>query len=183
MITKTYDLILWPCNHTSKFPRNHRFVLGERIERNLYWILETLIRAKYTKNRQRLLEDANLALEVLPSVGLPTRTLRRAHLIEGEGSTRAAYGSCIAWMTAASGSRSATSKSTSIGSVLRAGLYGTGSVIGSTWKGRAGSPTMPRPTPFAAHLTRAFATHLVGANGLSTERAASWLTIAPQASS
>ena len=29
MITKTYDLILWSCNHTSKFPRNHRFVLIE----------------------------------------------------------------------------------------------------------------------------------------------------------
>src|SRR5260370_10404900 len=35
VITKTYDLILWSCNHTSKYPRNHRFVLGERIERNL----------------------------------------------------------------------------------------------------------------------------------------------------
>ena len=65
MITKTYDLILWSCNHTSKFPRNHRFVLGERIERNLYALLETLIRAKYTKNRQRLLEEANLTLETL----------------------------------------------------------------------------------------------------------------------
>jgi len=65
VITKTYDLILWSCNHTSKFPRNHRFVLGERIERNLYNLLETLIAAKYTKNRQRLLEEANLALEVL----------------------------------------------------------------------------------------------------------------------
>src|SRR5258708_4791183 len=39
-ITKTYDLILWSCNRTSKFPRNHRFVLGERIERNLYDVLE-----------------------------------------------------------------------------------------------------------------------------------------------
>ena len=64
VITKTYDLILWCCNHTSRFPRNHRFVLGERIERNLYNLLETLIRAKYTKNRQRLLEEANLNLEV-----------------------------------------------------------------------------------------------------------------------
>jgi len=35
IITKTYDLILWSCNHTSWFPRNHRFVLGERMERNL----------------------------------------------------------------------------------------------------------------------------------------------------
>src|SRR5436853_3828502 len=46
VITKTYDLILWSCNHTGKFPRNHRFVLGERIERNLYDLLELLIRAK-----------------------------------------------------------------------------------------------------------------------------------------
>lgn len=50
VITKTYDLILWSCNHTSRFPRNHRFVLGERIERNLYDLLETLIQAKYTNH-------------------------------------------------------------------------------------------------------------------------------------
>ena len=65
VITKTYDLILWSCHHTSRFPRNHRFVLGERIERNVYGLLETLIRAKYMKSRQRLLEDANLTLEIL----------------------------------------------------------------------------------------------------------------------
>ena len=32
VITKTYDLILWSCNHTGKYPRNHRFVLGERLD-------------------------------------------------------------------------------------------------------------------------------------------------------
>ena len=47
IITKTYDLILWSCNHTGRFPRQHRFVLGERLERNLYDLLETLIQAKY----------------------------------------------------------------------------------------------------------------------------------------
>src|SRR5437868_1784447 len=51
VITKTYDLILWSCNHTSEVPRNHRFVLGERIERNLYGLRKTLIAAKYTKDR------------------------------------------------------------------------------------------------------------------------------------
>jgi hypothetical protein len=65
VITKTYDLILWSCHHTGKFPRNYRFVLGERIERNLYDLLETLIRAKYTRQRQPLLEQANLTLEIL----------------------------------------------------------------------------------------------------------------------
>src|SRR5271168_19370 len=54
VITKTYDLILWSCHHTGKFPRNHRFVLGERIVRNLYDLLETLIQAKYTRRRQRV---------------------------------------------------------------------------------------------------------------------------------
>ncbi len=65
VITKTYDLILWSCNHTGRFPHNHRFVLGERIERNLYELLETLIQAKYTRQRQPLREEANLTLEIL----------------------------------------------------------------------------------------------------------------------
>ena len=57
VITKTYDLILWSCNHTSKFPRNHRFVLGDRIERNLFNLLETLIQPS-TPRTDALLEDA-----------------------------------------------------------------------------------------------------------------------------
>src|SRR5262245_32811913 len=65
VITKTYDLILWSCNHTRKFPRNHRFVLGERIEGILYDLLDLLIRAKFTRNRQELLQQANLGLEIL----------------------------------------------------------------------------------------------------------------------
>src|SRR5262245_48907010 len=40
VITNTYDLILCACHHISRFPRNHRFVLGERIERHLYDLLE-----------------------------------------------------------------------------------------------------------------------------------------------
>ena len=60
VITKTYDLILWSCNHTSRFPRNHRFVLGERIERNLYKLLETLIQAKYQRERTALLPPARV---------------------------------------------------------------------------------------------------------------------------
>ncbi len=65
LITKTYDLVLWACHHTSQFPRKHRFVLGERIERRLYDLLETLLQAKYTRERQKLLQQANLNLEIL----------------------------------------------------------------------------------------------------------------------
>ena len=65
VITKTYDLILWSCQHTSRIPRQHRFVLGERLERTLYELLETLIQAKYTRERKPLIDDANLKLEIL----------------------------------------------------------------------------------------------------------------------
>ena len=65
VITKTYDLILWSSNHTSRFPRNHRFALGERIERGLYELLELLIQAKYRRERNALLDEANLKLEIL----------------------------------------------------------------------------------------------------------------------
>jgi hypothetical protein len=65
VIRKTYDLVLWACRHTSRFPRQHRFVLGERMERRLYDLLETLLQARYTRDRQPLLRQANLTLEVL----------------------------------------------------------------------------------------------------------------------
>src|ERR1700721_916152 len=65
VITKTYDLVLWSCNHTGKFPRNHRFVLGERIEGNLYDLLELLIQAKFSRERMGRLRRAHLLLEVL----------------------------------------------------------------------------------------------------------------------
>ena len=65
VISKTYDFVKWSAEHTSRFPRNHRFVLGERMERNLYDLLELLIQAKYNKVRQGLLQQANLKLEVL----------------------------------------------------------------------------------------------------------------------
>src|SRR5260370_34273594 len=76
VITKTYDLILWSCNHTSRFPRNHRFVLGERIERNLYDLLETLIRAKYRRHRSSSVEAANVTLEGLRFPMRPAKALQ-----------------------------------------------------------------------------------------------------------
>ena len=65
VITKAYDLVLWFVPIIGRFPRSHRFVLGERIEHNLYNLLDTLLRAKYQRNRRALLADANIALEIL----------------------------------------------------------------------------------------------------------------------
>lgn len=65
VITKTYDLILWSCQHIARFPKSHRFVLGERMERNLYDLLELMIQAKYSKQPGPLLGQINLKLEIL----------------------------------------------------------------------------------------------------------------------
>jgi len=65
VIQRAYDLVKWSCGHVARFPRSHRFTPGERIERRLYDLLEGLIQARYTRERQGLLRQANLTLEVL----------------------------------------------------------------------------------------------------------------------
>ncbi len=65
IIAKMYDLMKWCCEHTSKFPRNYRFVLGERIEKNMLDVLEWLIDAKFSKNQIEVLTRINLKLEIL----------------------------------------------------------------------------------------------------------------------
>ncbi len=65
VIRSFYDLILWLVPKIAKFPRDHRFVLGERMERQLYGILENLIRARYAPNRRPILRQVNVDLEIL----------------------------------------------------------------------------------------------------------------------
>lgn len=40
VITKVYDLVIWSCHHIAKFPRSHRFTLGDRLEIRLYDVLD-----------------------------------------------------------------------------------------------------------------------------------------------
>ncbi len=64
-VTKLYDFILWMVPNLDKFPRNQKFVLGDRIETLMLDILEQLIDAAYSKAKQPLLGAANLKLEKL----------------------------------------------------------------------------------------------------------------------
>jgi len=66
VILKHYDLILWFFPHISKFPRDYRFLLGDRIENLLLDILQNLIAANYSlESRRRNLVEANLKLDNL----------------------------------------------------------------------------------------------------------------------
>ena len=64
IIRTFYDFVLWLNPKIAKFPGDQRFVLGERMERQLYEVLENLIRAKYTRSRRAILDQVNLDLEI-----------------------------------------------------------------------------------------------------------------------
>jgi hypothetical protein len=65
VINKFYELLIWTSNHIVKFPRMHKFTLGDRLQTRLYHILDLLLRAKYSRERWALLQDVNLELESL----------------------------------------------------------------------------------------------------------------------
>jgi len=62
-ITKAYDLVREMTLRVGKFPRDFKFLLGDRILSNVYDVLDLLVEAKYTRNKGLLLDRANLRLE------------------------------------------------------------------------------------------------------------------------
>lgn len=64
-VQSCHDLLLWIIPQLDKFPRSRRFTLGERIETGLLEVLELLVEAAYTRNKDASLRRANLKLEVV----------------------------------------------------------------------------------------------------------------------
>ncbi len=65
IIQKTYDLIQWYVPVLNRLPRDHKMMLGERIIRNLYDFLESLILARYSSQKGNLLRSLNPKLSIL----------------------------------------------------------------------------------------------------------------------
>jgi hypothetical protein len=65
IIQKTYDLIRWYIPHLNKLPREHKFILGERIATGLYDLLDGLLRARFAKEKSGLLTQLNSNLDIL----------------------------------------------------------------------------------------------------------------------
>ena len=64
-VQSCHELMLWLIPQLDKFPRARRFTLGERIETGLLEVLELLVEAAYTRNKDTSLRRANLKLEVV----------------------------------------------------------------------------------------------------------------------
>jgi hypothetical protein len=65
VIDKAYQLLVWCSERIARFPRSHRFTVGQRLEGRLAGILESLLRAKYNRDRGPLRRQVNLELELL----------------------------------------------------------------------------------------------------------------------
>ena len=65
VITKTYDLVREMMHRTKKLPRDVKFVLGDRILATVYDILDSLLEARYKREKLSLLREVNIYLERL----------------------------------------------------------------------------------------------------------------------
>ncbi len=65
IIEKTHELLVWTLKHIEKFPRNHRYGVGLRLEQRITDVLELFLKAKYSRDRMATLQDVNLELEYL----------------------------------------------------------------------------------------------------------------------
>jgi hypothetical protein len=62
---KTYDLVLWYLPILNKWPRDHKFLLGDRIGSGLYDLLEELVICRYEKEKLERLTRLNGHLDLL----------------------------------------------------------------------------------------------------------------------
>ena len=64
-VQSCHELLLWLIPQLDKFPRSRRFTLGERLEAGLLDVLELLVEAAYSRNKEAPLRRANLRLDVV----------------------------------------------------------------------------------------------------------------------
>ena len=62
ILTLTYDFLLYLIPQLSKYPRDQKFVLGDRIETLALDILDDVIVAYYSKQKFERLQNANLEI-------------------------------------------------------------------------------------------------------------------------
>jgi hypothetical protein len=65
VLMKLQDLLLYIIPQLGKFPRDQKFVLGDRIQTKIMEVQEHCIRAYYSKQKRVHLLEANLTLEVV----------------------------------------------------------------------------------------------------------------------
>jgi hypothetical protein len=64
IIQKTHDLIQWYVPILNQLPRDHKFLLGDRIISGLYDLLEGFIKVRFSKEKLPQLQSLNTQLDI-----------------------------------------------------------------------------------------------------------------------
>ena len=67
LFVKTYDLLQWLIPQTTKFPREHRFVMARRVQESAFEFYDLIVRAGLAERAEKfaLLREADVALHRL----------------------------------------------------------------------------------------------------------------------
>ena len=65
LLVKWYDVTRWLLERVDSFPKNQRFIFGQRLADRAMDILELLVEAAYSHRKADLLAGANRDIEVL----------------------------------------------------------------------------------------------------------------------
>ncbi len=65
VLIKWYDVVKWLLERVDSFPKNQRFVFGQRLADRAIDVLELLVEAAYNPRKADLLAEANRQIEVL----------------------------------------------------------------------------------------------------------------------
>jgi len=65
IIQRTYDFILWAVPWLGRLPRDHKFILGDRITQGVFSLLEGLLRACFAKEKAGRLVELNGEVDIL----------------------------------------------------------------------------------------------------------------------
>jgi hypothetical protein len=60
-----YQLLLWLLPTVEKFPKGHKFTLGDRVATTALNVLDALVEATYTRDRADAVRRGNLGIEKL----------------------------------------------------------------------------------------------------------------------
>lgn len=65
VLVKWYDFVKWLLERVDSFPKNQRFIFGQRLADRSIRVLEILVDAAYRSRKAELLAEANRQIEVL----------------------------------------------------------------------------------------------------------------------
>lgn len=97
LLVKWYEYSKWLLERIENFPKNQRFIFGQRLADHALVILELLVEAAYSSQKVELLRTANRKLEVLRWLVRMAKDRELFTLSQYEFSSKALLSSARSW--------------------------------------------------------------------------------------